>query len=355
MSERYDLDPGVVDRALSVRFHPGGRTPPHHVREAVRAIASSREATLVAARRALAELREAPDVSFAQTVLSVWGPVAEALGETALSRDLEDESFAVVDPAGYAATAGFIARTRESRERIVEVARDALAGELARCGLHASLSGRAKHLYSVHRKLSGRPASSWKIHDSFGLRLVVEDEGACYRALGVVHLAFPPLFDRFKDYIARPKESGYRALHTVVRIGPDADPVEVQIRSRAMHESAEHGSAAHAVYKHGRRLDAAATERWVYPLTPDGEVRRLPRGATPVDFAYAVHTELGRSYAGALVEGRLVPSSYPLGSGDVVRVLRSRDAQPSKAQLARVLTARARNRIRAVLVERRAS
>lgn len=352
----FELDPSVVERALAVRLRRGGRTPAHQAREAVRAIAGSPAATVLAATRALELLREHPEADDAQTALHVWAPIAEALGDARLSRELEDASFAVLDPEAYRAAAAFVARTVESRERIVEAARDAIASELARCGIEASLTGRAKHLYSIHRKLAGRPPASWKIHDSFGLRLVVPDADACYRALGVVHLAFAPVVDRFKDYVARPKPNGYRALHTVVRIGPDADPVEVQIRSREMHERAEHGEASHFAYKHGRAKGGEEPSgRWVYPLTPAGEVRRLPRGATPVDFAYAVHTELGRSYAGACVDGRLVPSTFQLRSGDVVAILRSREARPTPSQLARVHTARARNRIRAVLIERRAS
>lgn len=166
-----------------------------------------------------------------------------------------------------------------------------------------------------------------------------------------MHAAFAAVPERFKDYVARPKPNGYQSLHTVVTLPLGAEEqVEVQIRSRAMHARAEHGAASHLGYKGIAVKEAAADdERWIYPLTPAGEVRRLPRGATALDFAYAIHTDLGRGYSGAKVGGRLVKLDAPLATGDIVEILSSARSRPTEGQLGRVRTARARNRIRATL------
>jgi len=192
------------------------------------------------------------------------------------------------------------------------------------------------------------------LRDLFGLRVLVEDEAAWYEVLGVVHGAFEAVPERFKDYVARPKSNGYQSLHTVVLVPLAAEErVEIQIRSRAMHAHAEHGVASHLRYKHAATVDAGLVDsRWIYPLTPDGEVRRLPRGAVPLDFAYAIHTAIGRGYNGAKIGGKLVSAGTPLATGDIVEILHSARARPTEGQLGRVRTARARNRIRAVLPER---
>jgi GTP pyrophosphokinase len=290
----------------------------------------------------------------AREALAVWAPVAALLGVRPLQRDLEDLAFKIVDRPAYDEVARFVAQSREGRARALAEARSALRGALLAGGVSAEITGRAKHLWSIHQKLKTRRGHAPKVHDLFGLRVIVEDASACYEALGAVHAFFTPVPSRFKDYVARPKPNGYQSLHTVVVVPLAAsEQVEIQIRSRAMHARAEHGSASHLGYKGAAaaRLD----ERFIYALTPRGEVRRLPRGATALDFAYAIHTELGRGYSGAKIGGKLVTLEAPLRTGDVVEILHSARSRPTEGQLGRVRTARARNRIRTLLPARRSS
>jgi (p)ppGpp synthase/HD superfamily hydrolase len=341
----------AAQRALGVRWVEGGRTPAVHAAEAILAIAGDGRAVAVAVASVLARLRGRPPASIVQAreALSVWAPLAEHLGLGPLQRELEDRAFELADPPAYAAVMRLVAERSDERARAVARAREALSGALAAAGLDAEMTGRAKHAYSIHRKLGARGAT---LHDLFGLRVIVEGEAECYAALGAIHAAFVALPRRFKDYVARPRPSGYRSLHTCVHMADTLDrSVEIQIRSRAMHESAEHGAASHLRYKHpGWQVPEAG--RFVYALTPRGEVRRLPQGATPLDFAYAIHSEIGRRYTGAKVMGRMVAADTPLRTGDVVEILHSPRAQPSAGQLRRVRTPRARNRIRAALAGR---
>ncbi|APR80997.1 GTP pyrophosphokinase [Minicystis rosea] len=336
-------------RALAVRWHAGGRTPAAHAIEAISAIAGDARVITVAAAFVLARLRAEDGADEAPSALSVWAPLAARHGLGPLQREIEDLAFKRLDRAAYDAVVRFVAERRKERDRAVAVARGALLETLSEAGFEADVTGRAKHLYSIHQKLRARGDRGPVLHDLFGLRVIVADEAACYAALGAIHAAFAALPDRFKDYIVRPKPSGYRALHTCVDMAGVLDrSVEIQIRSRAMHAAAEHGAASHVRYKNLDGVKPAAG-LWVYALTPRGEVRRLPRGATPLDFAYAIHTAIGRRYLGARVMGRMVPVDTPLETGDVVEILCSARARPSKGQLARVRTARARNRIRAAL------
>lgn len=357
---------GAAERALGVRWIAGGRTPARHAVEAVRALAGESRALVVALAVVLVRLRAVEraverererSVAFAREALAVWAPVAALLGVRPIQRELEDLAFKIADRSGYEAVARFVARTREAREAALAAARAAVAGALRECAVEARISGRTKHLWSIHQKLRARRGDEPNLHDLFGLRVLVESEAACYEALGVVHAAFTAVPARFKDYVARPKANGYQSLHTVVAVPLAAEEqVEIQIRSRAMHAHAEHGSAAHLRYK---GVEPSATSlldaRWIYPLTPSGEVRRLPRGATALDFAYAIHTDVGRGYSGARIGGKLVKLHAPLATGDIVEILHSARSRPTEGQLGRVRTARARNRIRAVLPRGRTS
>jgi (p)ppGpp synthase/HD superfamily hydrolase len=349
-------------RALGIRWIAGGRTPARHAVEAVRALGGESRALVVALVVALVRLRNAErdgerGKALAREALAVWAPVAALLGVRPLQRELEDLAFKIADRPAYEEVARFVARTREGRARALAGARTALLGALAKGAVAAEITGRAKHLWSIHQKLRARRDHEPNLHDLFGLRVLVEDEAACYEALGAVHAFFTAVPARFKDYVVRPKANGYQSLHTVVVIPLAADEqVEIQIRSRAMHAHAEHGAASHLRYKGAASAEAARLDdRWIYPLTPRGEVRRLPRGATALDFAYAIHTELGRGYNGAKIGGKLVKLETPLATGDVVEILHSARSRPTEGQLGRVRTARARNRIRAVLPTRRTS
>lgn len=340
-------------RASRIQWSRRARAPARHAIDAAVDIAGSAPALTIAVASALAELRATSAVGRAHTALHVWAPIAALVGLPAIAREMEDLAFKVTDPVAYERVARFVSKTRAERERAVEAARSALSSELAHYGVQATTSGRAKHLYSIHEKLRGRDTTP-AVHDLFGLRIVVDEEADCYRALGVAHLSFRPLPARFKDYIARPTPSGYRALHTTVAMPPHGERVEIQIRSRQMHEIAEIGAASHVRYKHGA-IATTPSSKWVYPLTAAGEVRRLPRGATALDFAYAIHSDLGRGFLHAMCDGARLEATAPLSSGDVVHVISSDQNHPTRAQLERVRTQRARNRIRSELVERRAS
>lgn len=333
---------------LGVRWVRGGRAPARHVIEAVLAIGGNRDALLVALGSILARLRDEPaDIEHAHACLAVWAPVAAKLGATALEHELEDRAFAIVDPTAHGAVSRYAARTHYERAEAIESAKRALERELVDFGLEGAVSGRVKHLYSVHKKLAARRDQEPVLHDLFGLRVVVATVPDCYAALGVVHLAFRPVQRRFKDYVARPKANGYQSLHTVVHLDGVDEPVEIQIRSIAMHREAEQGTAAHFRYKHP---SVGGTDRWVYALTPAGEVRRLPRGSTALDFAYAIHTEVGRGYRGARIDGYAVPAGYEIVTGDVVEIVHVDRPASISNQLLLAHTPRARNRIRAGLL-----
>ncbi len=318
----------------------------------------------------------APDrqQAIARETLEVYAPLAHRLGMAAFKDELEDLAFRISDPGAWQEAGAVQAQQgRASGQRMKEMS-GRLQAALEGAGVPAQISARVKSRYSIARKLQ---AGGGELHDIFGLRIITETEAGCYAALGLVHAAYAPRFDRFKDYIAVPKANLYRSLHTTV-IGAGAIPVEVQIRTARMHEAAEHGIAAHWQYKEqlsgggpaptrawAQRLREAAGspdpqdafdalrreafEEEIYVFTPQGDIRLLPAGSTPVDFAYAVHSELGHRCVGARVNGDLRPLSAPLQSGDTVEVLRGKEVRPRRDWLNSAVSARARSRIRAWL------
>jgi GTP pyrophosphokinase len=317
-----------------------------------------------------------PDRQRAKAVetLEVYAPLAHRLGVQSIRCELEDLSFAVLEPTAFAEMEALVAEQRQGREAYVASATSALAEALGQAGIEAALSGRYKHLYSIHAKMGRKGRSFDEIHDLMALRVICETVADCYGALGVAHTLWTPLPGRFKDFIAVPKPNMYQSLHTTVLF--EGAPLEVQMRTPQMHETAEHGVAAHWSYKrHGSGAPASQEERmgelrsmldWegdpeafleslrttvadeeVYAFTPQGDVKALSAGATPLDFAYAVHTEVGHRCAGARVNGRMVPLATTLRSGDIVEILTSRtDKLPSRDWLAIAQTSRARGKIR---------
>jgi GTP diphosphokinase / guanosine-3',5'-bis(diphosphate) 3'-diphosphatase len=317
----------------------------------------------------------------ARETLEVYAPLAHRLGIHALKWELEDLAFQTLHPRKYAEIKAMVADRRADREEQAEKAAEILGEELEKADVPADITGRAKHLYSIYDKMAKRGREFNEIYDLTALRVICErvgEEGTrdCYAALGLVHSLWKPMPGRFKDFIAMPKLNRYRSLHTTV-IGPEGRPLEIQVRTREMHEEAEYGVAAHWVYKRGRaaktddewitwvkslmdwqadeqdpgeymrslRTDLFAEE--VYVFTPKGEVKVLPSGATPIDFAYAVHTDVGHRTVGAKVNGRIVPLHYRLRSGDFVEILTSKSGRgPSRDWLALVTSSRARNKIR---------
>src|SRR6187549_3252820 len=333
--------------------------------------------------RTLEYLGRQKQVQKARETLDVYAPLAHRLGIHKLKWELEDLSFEALHPRKYAEIEAMVAERRADREEHVNEAKLVLHKELEKVDIPAEISGRAKHAYSIYDKMAKKGREFNEIYDLTAMRVIVEhagDEGTrdCYGSLGLIHALWKPMPGRFKDYIAMPKFNGYRALHTTV-IGPAGSPLEIQIRTREMHEGAEFGIAAHWYsYKPGgkKKLDDDWLEwvkqlmEWgdeeadprefiksfrtdlfddeVYVFTPKGEVKTLPAGSTPIDFAYSVHTDVGHRTVGAKVNGRIVPLHYRLQSGDFVEILTSKGAGrgPSRDWLSLATSSRARNKIR---------
>ncbi len=316
----------------------------------------------------------------ARETLEIYAPIAHRLGIQTIKLELEDLSFKYLHPDVYAQIEEKLAATREEREAYMERVRVLLADAMKEAQIECEVFGRVKNIYSIYRKMVRNSVEFEQIHDLTGFRMLVDTIGQCYQALGKVHSMFKPLDSRFKDFIAVPKANGYQSLHTTV-FGPDNEQIEIQIRTREMHAVAETGIAAHWRYKEGRlnldrkeiedvaklrhlvesarevedptefmqsiRSDLTSDE--VYVFTPAGAVLAFPEGATPLDFAFAIHTEVGLHCSGAKVDGRIVPFEYKLKSGETVEILTSQSARPSVAWLNLVVTSRARTKIRAFL------
>jgi GTP pyrophosphokinase len=322
----------------------------------------------------------------ARETLEIYAPLAHRLGIHAIKWELEDLAFATLHPRKYQEIKGLVAQQRDDREGYVAEAGEYLGRELAELGIQAQIAGRAKHFYSIYSKMTRKGREFNEIYDLTAMRVIVDSVKDCYGTVGVIHSLWKPLPGRFKDFIAMPKFNMYQSLHTTV-IGPEGRPLEIQIRTLEMHEMAEFGVAAHWLYKHrgggadgerGSWSDPNGDEKltwlrsmidWqkelsdprefmetlrtdlfedeVYVFTPKGEVKSLAAGATPLDFAYEVHTEIGHRCVGARVNGKIVPLHYELRSGDIVEILTAkRERGPSRDWLATVKTTRARNKIK---------
>ncbi|CAN5802068.1 bifunctional (p)ppGpp synthetase/guanosine-3',5'-bis(diphosphate) 3'-pyrophosphohydrolase [soil metagenome] len=320
--------------------------------------------------RTVYALRDEKQIRVARETLDVYAPLAHRLGVQEIKHELEDRCFSILFPGPQAEIEAQLALLAPEREAFIEKMVNEISGLLADSNIDSSVIGRPKHHYSIYRKMKEQSRPFEDIHDLIGIRIVVESTRDCYAALGLVHSHWVPVAGRFKDYIAMPKINLYQSLHTTV-IGPDGKPLEIQIRTEEMHWRAEVGIAAHWRYKEGEhapmvsfdieslmseedpeeflanlKLDLHHDE--VFVLTPGGDVKSLPEGATPVDFAYTVHTEVGHHCVGARVNGRLVPLSTTLQSGDIVEVLTSKsmDAGPSRDWLKFARTGRAKSKIK---------
>jgi GTP pyrophosphokinase len=325
--------------------------------------------------------------SLARESLNVFAPLANRLGIWQVKWEMEDLSFRFLEPERYREVARLLDEKRAEREDTVEHLRSRLEADLAAQGVRATVQGRPKHIYSIVKKMRGKSLDFDQVFDIRALRVIVPEVRDCYAALSWVHTRFLPIVEEFDDYIARPKANGYQSLHTVVREvvdGRPGKPVEIQIRTQAMHDHAEHGVAAHWAYKEAgakgyagvsaggdydakiavlRQLlawerDLAGTlprndlfEDHIYVLTPDAAIVELPQGATPVDFAYSVHTSLGHRCRGARVDGAMVPLNTPLQNGQTVEVTTVKEGGPSRdwlnADLGYLVSHRARAKARA--------
>jgi GTP diphosphokinase / guanosine-3',5'-bis(diphosphate) 3'-diphosphatase len=314
----------------------------------------------------------------AQETLDIYAPLAHRLGMQRMKLDLEDMGFRTLHPKRYEEIVAMVSERNPQREAYIDEVTDELENQLRELKIKGEVTGRPKHYYSIYEKMVVRGREFDEIHDLIGMRVIVSSVRDCYAVLGQIHAIWRPIPGRFKDYIAMPKFNLYQSLHTSV-IGPHGRPLEIQIRTRAMHHTAEYGVAAHWKYKETGRggspdgefpwidqlLDWQADvedpadfleslridlyEDEVFVFTPQGEPRALPAGSTPIDFAYAIHTEVGHRCVGAKVNERLVPLDVELHNGDTVEILTSKaeDAGPSRDWLRFVVSTRAQSKIRA--------
>jgi GTP pyrophosphokinase len=378
-----------VTKLTRVQFQSREQAEAENYRKMVVAMAEDVRVILVKLADRLHNLRtieylgKQKQIQKAKEALEVYAPLAHRLGIHALKWELEDLAFQTLHPRKYEEIKTMVAERRADRERHVDEAAEVLRRELEKMDIPAEISGRAKHFYSIYDKMAKKGREFNEIYDLTAMRVIAERDGEegtrdCYGALGLIHSLWKPMPGRFKDYAAMPKFNGYRSLHTTV-IGPEGRPLEIQVRTREMHETAELGVAAHWAYKRDGRPSKGGDEEWsawvrqlmdihadeadarefvksfrtdlfdeeVFVFTPKGEVKTLPAGATPIDFAYAVHTDVGHRTVGAKVNGRIVPLHYRLRSGDRVEILTSKGGRgPSRDWLSLVASSRARNKIR---------
>ena len=306
----------------------------------------------------------------ARETLEIYTPLAHRLGMWSIKWEMEDIALRHLEPEAYYALVNRIAKKRKEREGELEQVMATLRERLAAVDLVAEVQGRPKHLYSIYQKMKNQGKDLEEIYDLMAVRIIVETVKDCYAALGLVHTLWKPVPGRFKDYIAMPKSNMYQSLHTTV-IGPTGEPFEIQIRTREMHYVAERGIAAHWLYKEGNRGQAEFEQKvawlrqvmeWlremrdpqefmetlkidlfedeVFVFTPKGDVKSLPAGSTPVDFAFAVHTDIGLRCVGAKVNGRIVPLDYQLNNGEFVQILTAKTPSPSRDWLKFVKTSK---------------
>ena len=326
--------------------------------------------------RTLEHLPEHKRHRIAQETRDLYAPLAHRFGMAKMRWELEDLAFKHLETDEYKQLARLVAQRRGEREELIAKLRDPLERELRRAGIaDVEVTGRPKHLWSIYKKMKQREKPYEEIYDLLAIRVLVNTVPECYHALGIIHDGWTPVQERIKDYIAQPKSNGYQSLHTTI-FGPGRQLFEIQIRTRVMHRTAEYGIAAHWLHKESKRpdelderlswfrqvlessLDARDPKEFlellkmdlyqeeIFVFTPTGDLHQLPKGATPIDFAFAVHTEIGAHCHGAKINGRLAPLSRELKNSETVEILTSPTARPSRDWLAHVRTGRARHKIR---------
>ncbi len=355
-----------AEAVWSIHAERGARAASEGLRRLLLSIVKDLRVVLILLARQLVRLRDfktlPPDDQrrLAELAADIHAPLANRLGIWQLKWELEDLVFRILQPETYRRVADLLAEKRVDRERYIERTVAALRAALEEAGLRAEVAGRPKHIFSIWRKMQKKKLAFDDLYDLRALRVTVGDLGACYTALGIVHGLWPPITSEFDNYIANPKPNGYRSLHTVV-LGPQGKAIEVQIRTVEMHQQAELGVAAHWRYKEGGTgdseferkiawmrqllessredegdepllagLSTELVEDRVYALTPQGKVIDLPQGATVLDFAYQVHTEVGHRCRGAKVNGRIVPLTHRIASGDRVEILTGKVSEPRR-------------------------
>jgi GTP pyrophosphokinase len=379
-----------VTKLTRIQFQSREQAQAENYRKMIVAMASDMRVILIKLADRLHNMRtieylgRQKQLQKARETLEVYAPLAHRLGIHTVKWQLEDLAFQVLHPRKYSEIKAIVSEQRSDREAHVREAAALLKAELDKLDIPSDISGRAKHFYSIYDKMARKGKEFNEIYDLTAMRVIVERKGEegtrdCYGALGLIHSLWKPMPGRFKDYVAMPKQNRYRSLHTTV-IGPEGRPLEIQVRTREMHEEAELGIAAHWLYKR-QRSAKIQEEEWlawvkqlvdshapgtdsdsgefmrtfrsdlfedeVFVFTPKGEVKTLQAGSTPIDFAYAVHTDIGHRTVGAKVNGRIVPLHYRLQNGDFVEILTSRSPRgPSRDWLSLAVSSRARNKIR---------
>ena len=381
---------GIVDGLTKIAKLPTGGTKEERQVESYRKLLLSiaKDARVIIVKladrlhnmRTLDALPDEKRKRIASETRDLYAPLAHRFGMAKMRWELEDLSFKHLESDEYRALAKKVAQKRGEREQLIGLFRDPLEKALREANIKDfDVTGRPKHLWSIYKKMLQRQKPYEEIYDLLAIRVLVNTVPDCYHALGIVHDRWTPVQERIKDYIAQPKSNGYQSLHTTV-FGPGGQLYEVQIRTREMHRTADFGIAAHWLYKENAKnadeldrqltwfrqvlelqLDARTPDEFleflkldlyqdeIFVFTPTGDVIQLPKGATPIDFAFAVHTEIGLHCAGAKINGRIAPLSRPLRNSETVEIIRSPTAKPTRDWLAHVRTGRARHKIRQVL------
>ncbi len=374
-----------VARLRLMGSEAGPQAQAENLRRMLLALSDDVRVVLVALAERLQTMRELkfqPEAlrkPIAEETLHIFAPLANRLGIGQMKWEMEDLSFRFVKPKLYSEIAHLLAEKRVDRERYIEDVVATIVSELKDAGVEAEVYGRPKHIYSIWKKMQGKGLGFHELYDVRAVRIMVKDLAECYAALGLVHALWQPIPKEFDDYIAKPKHNNYQSLHTAV-VGPEGQVIEVQIRTQEMHEHAELGVAAHWRYKEGGQSDPAfdrkvnrlrqlldsdeaqdddvlmesfqsdETDARIYVMSPAGKVVDLVKDATPVDFAYAIHTEVGHRCRGAKVNGKIVPLTYALQNGETVEILTTKEGAPSRDWLSNhsgyVKSSRARYRIR---------
>ncbi len=373
-----------VTKLGRIKLHSQAQVQAENIRKMLIAMAEDLRVVLIKLAdrlhnmRTIGALPEERQRRIAQETADIYAPLAHRLGMWQMKAELEDLAFSVLDPENYQRVRSEILSLRKQRENALEVARARLERELTEGGITAEVAGRPKNITSVFRKMQQAGRTIDEIYDLVAIRVICQDVKACYASLGVVHSLWKPIPGRFKDYIAMPKGNGYQSLHTTV-VGLGGEPVEIQIRTWEMHRTAEEGIAAHWHYKEGTRSDQRLDQgfgwlrsllEWqkelldaerfvehvrldvfqdeVFVFTPKGDVLSLPSGATAIDFAYRIHTDVGHRCLGAKANSRMVPLDYRLQNGDIVEILTTRSERhgPSRDWLNFARTSSAREKIR---------
>lgn len=386
LEERYGTEVAElvdgVSKLTQIKFESKAEAQAENFRKLLLAMAKDIRVILIKLAdrvhnmRTLGVMRPDKRRRIARETLDIYVPIANRLGMNNIRVDLQELGFEALYPQRYKTLKNSVMKARGNRKEIVQKIQTAIQQRLEQEGLNATISGREKHLYSIYQKMRSKHLSFSEVFDVYAFRVVVDRVDTCYRALGVIHNMYKPLPGKFKDYIAIPKKNGYQSLHTVL-FGPYGVPIEVQIRTEDMHKIAEAGIASHWLYKTGSD-DAGSQARaneWlrgilemqrtsgtsmeflenvkvdlfpdvVYVFSPKGQIMELPRGATPVDFAYAVHTDIGNTCVAAKIDRHLSPLRTPLETGQTVEIVTAKGARPNPNWLKFVVTGKARTHIR---------